>query len=73
MEYVRVYVDDVITASDTFNEHLRHVRTILLTMRENNVTLKPTKSFFGFPSVKLLGQYVDGLGLMTLDDRITAI
>ena len=73
LEFVRVYVDDTITRSATFPEHLSHVRTMLETMRENHVTLKPTKSYFGFPSVKLLGQYVDGLGMMTLEDRIAAI
>ena len=33
----------------------------------------PTKSFIGYPLVRLLGQRVDALGMTTAEDKIKAI
>ena len=38
-----------------------------------NITLKATKSFLGYLSVTLLGQKVNGLGLMTSAEKLEAI
>lgn len=65
-QFVKVYVDDIITRSYTFTLHLHHLRQLFTTLRLNTVTLNPKKSFLGFPDVRLLGQHVDGFGLATL-------
>ena len=38
-----------------------------------NIRLSPRKSFLGYPSVHLLGQKVDALGLATAADKLAAI
>lgn len=38
-----------------------------------NIHLSPTKSFIGYPSVSLLGQKVDALGLSTAVEKLEAI
>ena len=38
-----------------------------------NIHLSPRKSFLGYPSVHLLGQKVDALGLATAEEKLTAI
>jgi hypothetical protein len=38
-----------------------------------NVTISPKKSFVAFPGVRILGQFVDGLGLTSLEERVQAI
>lgn len=42
-------------------------------LEEVNVTIRPKKSSVGFPGVKMLGHFVDGFGLASLDERIEAI
>ena len=37
------------------------------------ISIKPSKAFLGYPSVRLLGQHVDSLGLATADEKLQAI
>ena len=40
---------------------------------EINIHLAPNKAFLGYPSVHLLGQRVDALGLATAEEKLWAI
>ena len=37
------------------------------------LSIKPSKAFIGYPSVRLLGQRVDSLGLATPEEKLEAI
>lgn len=37
-----------------------------------NLTMSPTKSWIGYPSVYLLGHRVDAFGMSTSEDRMAA-
>ena len=41
--------------------------------RQKRVSLVPTKSFIGYPLVRLLEQRVDTLGITTAEDKIKTI
>ena len=71
--FARAYVDDIVIFSKTFQEHQDHLRAVFSTLRDNNVSIKPTKAFLGYPSVRLLGKKVDSLGLATTEDKLAAI
>lgn len=71
--FVRAFVDDIIIFSRTLAEHESHLRQLFQLLREKRASLAPTKSFLGFPSVTLLGQRVDSLGMSTSEDKIKAI
>ena len=71
--FVRAFVDDIIIYSRTLAEHESHLRQLFQLLRERRASLAPTKSFLGFPSVVLLGQRVDSLGMSTAEDKIKAI
>ena len=71
--FVRAFVDDIIIYSRTLAEHESHLRQLFQLLREKRASLAPTKSFLGFPSVVLLGQRVDSLGISTAEDKIKAI
>ncbi len=72
-EYARAYVDDMIIFSRTLEEHLKHLATVFQLFRNKRVSLSPTKSYLGYPSVVLLGQRVDSLGMSTSAEKIAAI
>lgn len=71
--FVRAFVDDIIVFSRTLQEHESHLRQLFQLLREKHASLAPTKSFLGFPSVMLLGQRVDSLGMSTSEEKIKAI
>ena len=72
-EFARAYVDDVVVFSQTLEEHISHLTKIFALFNELNIALKPTKTFLGYPSVSLLGQKVDSLGLTTANEKLEAI
>ena len=72
-EFSRVYMDDIIIFSKTLEEHLGHLRQVFGLFRSKRVSLAPEKSFLGYPSITLLGQRVDSLGLSTSAEKIEAI
>ena len=69
----REYIDDIVIHSETFEGHLEHLDKLFSILDSRNVSLSPQKAFLGYPSVTLLGQRVDGLGLLTHEDKIDAI
>lgn len=71
--FVRAFVDDIIIFSRSLAEHESHLRQLFQLLRERRASLAPGKSFIGFPSVTLLGQKVDSLGMSTSEEKIKAI
>lgn len=72
-EFCRTYIDDVVIFSATLEEHVRHLSCVFQKFTDMNVSINPKKSYIGYPSVTLLGQKVDGLGLATDEDKIKAL
>ena len=71
--FAKAYVDDIVVFSRTKKEHERHLRQIFEVLAENNISIKPTKAFIGYPSVSLLGQKIDSFGLTTAEEKLNAI
>lgn len=63
--FCRAYIDDLVICSRTLREHEEHLSVVFERLEDLNIKLEPTKAYIGFPSVQLLGQRVDGLGLTT--------
>jgi len=72
-EFARAFVDDIVVFSHTLEAHLHHLRQLFTLLRSKNVSLAPSKSYLGYPSVLLLGQRVDSLGMTTSEEKIHAI
>jgi hypothetical protein len=72
-EYTRVYIDDFIIFSDTLDDHITHLHAVFAGFERLNIVILPTKTYIGFPTVTLLGQYVDALGLSTTIEKLEAI
>jgi hypothetical protein len=71
--FARTYVDDIVIFSRTFLDHLAHLRAVFTKLSAHNIHLSAKKSFLSYPSVQLLGQQVDTLGLATDHEKLLAI
>lgn len=71
--FARAYVDDIVVFSRSLQEHLTHLETVFQQLSDANITLKGSKSFLGYPSITLLDQKVDSLGLSTTEEKLAAI
>lgn len=61
--WCRLYVDDIVIASQNFPEHCKHLHMLFRRLMDYNIHLQPKKAFIGFPSITLLGQHIDSLGM----------
>lgn len=71
--FCRAYVDDIVIFSKSLEEHLSQLNQVFQALTDMNIHLSPKKSFLGYPSVHLLGQKVDALGLATAEEKLAAI
>lgn len=67
--FCKAFIDDIVIFSDTFEDHVAHLRTIFNLFLKLGVSISPQKSYLGYPSIELLGFYVDSLGLTTTKER----
>ena len=58
LKFVASYFDDVLIFSETWNDHLEHIRETLETLRKANLTAKPSKCHIGFRTINFLGHIV---------------
>ena len=58
LKFVASYFDDVLIFSETWTDHLNHMRETLETLRKANLTAKPSKCHIGFRTINFLGHIV---------------
>ncbi|KAI7082862.1 hypothetical protein KC356_g8024 [Hortaea werneckii] len=56
----------------SLDDHIAHLPRVFSEFQEMNLTMSAKKTF-GFPSIELLGQDVDGMGLSTSQEKLDAI
>ena len=59
------YNDDIVVFSETWEDHLRHIRAVLEALKRTGMTAKPTKCTWGAQTLTYLGHRV-GRGLVKL-------
>lgn len=72
-QFVLVFLDDIIVASDTLEEHERHLRLALKRLRDQKLFAKLSKSALCQTEVEFLGHYVGRDGLRVMEDKIEAV
>ena len=72
-KFVYAYIDDVIIASKTKEEHARHLAQVFQCLRESGFKLKPSKCHFAKSEVELLGFIVSGEGIRANPAKTKAI
>ncbi|KAE8268324.1 hypothetical protein A4X09_0g4016 [Tilletia walkeri] len=68
-----VYIDDSVIATDTLEEHITALRTLLQNAEAIGLKFSPSKCTFAVPSLMLLGRKVSGAGVAIWTDRAKAI
>src|SRR5438045_2766069 len=57
----------------TLDEHIQHLQLLFQLFSSVGISINPTKAFLGYPSIRILGQHVDSLGLSTDAEKLEAI
>ncbi|KAE8218414.1 hypothetical protein CF319_g7709 [Tilletia indica] len=68
-----VYIDDVVVATHTMEEHLQALDTLLSRATAAGLKFSPSKCTFGVSSLVLLGRKVSGAGVAVWSDRARAV
>ena len=71
--YVFVYLDDILIASSTISEHLKHVKKVLQQLKQAGLRLKPSKCTFATTEIQYLGHTLTPVGVKPNDSKITAV
>jgi RNase H-like domain found in reverse transcriptase/Reverse transcriptase (RNA-dependent DNA polymerase) len=68
-----IYLDDMLIASRTKEEHLLHLREVLGRLQENGLVLNVAKCVWGQAEVEFLGHSVSAAGVAPLPGRVAAL
>ncbi|KAJ3511636.1 hypothetical protein NLJ89_g3978 [Agrocybe chaxingu] len=72
-KFMDVYLDDIVIYSDTLEEHIQHVLTILDVLRREKFYLSAGKLDFLSKRVKILGRIVDDDGIQMDPHKVDAL
>ena len=72
-EFCFCYMDDILVASMSLKEHLKHLRIVLSRLQEHGLVLNAEKCEWAQASLSYLGHQVSASGVKPLTSRVAAI
>lgn len=72
-DFVFIYIDDLLIASENEEEHIEHLKQVLQVLHDHNLTINVSKCVFGVKELSFLGYLVSERGIEPLPDRIKAL
>lgn len=72
-KFIVVYFDDILIFSMILDDHMSHLREVLLVLRCDKLFATLKKCAFGSPQVHFLGYIVSAEGLAVDPDKVSAI
>lgn len=73
LDFVHAYLDDLLIASSTPEEHIKQLRTVFTRLREFGLTINANKCTFGTESLEYLGHHITAAGSKPLSDKVQAV
>ena len=73
LDFCYVYIDDILVASTSEEEHLQHLKIIFERFKSYGVIVNPSKCTLGKHEAKFLGYLVSAEGTQPLPDKVQAI
>ena len=71
--FAAVYIDDIIVHSNSYEDHLEHLRQIFETLRAQKLYTKASKCSFAQREVEFCGYVINANGISTQASKIQAI
>ena len=71
--FTAAYLDDLVIYSETWEEHLRHIQSVLDKLQEAGLTAKPAKCQFGMAQCTYLGHIVGNGRVYPEADKLQAV
>ena len=68
-----VYLDDILIASKSADEHHEHLRQVLQLLSSNGLVINKAKCIFGTKELDFLGHRISAEGIQPIPDRITSL
>uniref|UniRef100_A0A8C2C1P2 ribonuclease H n=1 Tax=Cyprinus carpio TaxID=7962 RepID=A0A8C2C1P2_CYPCA len=72
-KWVMVYIDDILIYSNTMEEHVRHVRSVLNRLIQHQLYAKAEKCEFHQTSISFLGYVISQQGVAMEDKKVSAV
>jgi hypothetical protein len=73
LDFAHVYIDDLLIASLSPQEHLQHLQLVFQQLEEHGIVINVPKSHFGVQELVFLGHHVDATGIRPLEEKVQAI
>ncbi len=72
-DFIETYIDDLMTHSSSFEDHLRHLETLLTALKKHKLVVKLSKCKFAQQEVKFLGHVISQNKIKTNPEAVEAI
>jgi hypothetical protein len=72
-QFARCYVDDIIIFFKNFQEYIEYLDMIFELFNRIGIIFKNSKIYFGYPSIILLKQRMNGLNIICAEDHIAIL
>ena len=66
LDFTTVYIDDILVASSSKEEHRTHLQRLLARLQDNNIKIHPANCLFGMEAVDFLRHRVSKEGITPL-------
>jgi len=73
LTYVFVYLDDILVASPSSQQHLDDLRAVFARLKQHGLVINPAKCQFGVAEIDFLGHRMNSAGIAPLLNKIEAI
>jgi transposase InsO family protein len=72
-DFIETYIDDLMTHSQTFTDHLKHLDVLLTALKKNRLVVKLGKCKFAQLEVKFLGHVISQNSIKTNPEAVEAV
>ena len=73
LDFLFVYLDDILVASTNTEEHAKHLRLLFKRLQQHGLVINVAKCQFGCDAINFLGHRVDHTGTLPKLDKVEAI
>ena len=73
VQNIEHFIDDVLTHTATWDDHIKALKDLLQRVREAGLTIRPTKCYVGYDGVEFLGHKVSCNRIAMDEDKLMKI